>query len=98
MQAMRFYSLKFRYLLYSKFVGLYRIRSDHHIVSPTISDFLSESLTGEDYLKESLILDSYLSHSSAAFFTIFNSSYTPYYKRRFVYAWQLDLSHRADTS
>ena len=40
-------------LIYSKFVGLYIIGSYHHILSPTISDFLSESLTGEDYLKES---------------------------------------------
>ena len=54
MQAMRFYSLKFRYLLYTqKLVGLYRIGSYHHILSPTISDFLPESLTWEDYLKES---------------------------------------------
>ena len=40
-------------LIYSKFVGLYIIGSYHHILSPTISDFLSESLTQEDYLKES---------------------------------------------
>jgi len=40
-------------LIYSKFVGLYIIGSYHHILSPTISDFLSESLTWEDYLKES---------------------------------------------
>ena len=40
-------------LIYSKFVGLYMIGSYHHILSPTISNFLSEFLTGEDYLKES---------------------------------------------
>ena len=39
--------------IYSKIVGLYRIGSYHHILSPTISDFLPESLTWEDYLKES---------------------------------------------
>src|SRR5260370_41033034 len=40
-------------LIYSKLVGLYMIGSYHHILSPTISDFLSESHTQEDYLKES---------------------------------------------
>src|SRR5258708_37938812 len=40
-------------LIYSKLVGLYIIGSYHHILSPTISEFLSESLTQEDYLKES---------------------------------------------
>src|SRR5258708_26983931 len=40
-------------LIYSKLVGLYRIRSYHHILSPTISNFLPESLTWEDYLTES---------------------------------------------
>src|SRR5258706_6178078 len=64
-------------LIYSKFVGLYIIGSYHHILSPTISDFLSESLQGRIILRNPLVLDSYLSHSSAAFFTIFNSGYTP---------------------
>ena len=40
-------------LIYSKFVGLYITRSYHHILSPTISDFLSESLSEKDNLKES---------------------------------------------
>src|SRR5260221_10717153 len=40
-------------LIYSKLVGLYIIGSYHHILSPTISEFLSEFLTWEDYLKES---------------------------------------------
>src|SRR5258705_11272511 len=40
-------------LIYLKFVGLYMIVSYHHILSPTISDFLSESLSEKDNLKES---------------------------------------------
>jgi len=40
-------------LIYLKFVGLYMIGSYHHILSPTISDFLSESLSEKDNLTES---------------------------------------------
>src|SRR5258707_11404902 len=47
----RVYNLYISYILKVCWVVHYQIY--HHILSPTISDFLSESLTWEDYLKES---------------------------------------------
>src|SRR5258708_1318679 len=68
MQAMRFYSLKFRYLLYTQSL-LGCTESDlitiyYHPLSVT---FYQNPSQGRIILRNPLVLDSYLSHGSAAF-------------------------------
>ena len=64
-------------LIYSKFVGLYIIRYITIYYPPLSATFYQNPSHGRIILRNPLVLGLYLSHSSAAFFTIFNSSYTP---------------------
>ena len=64
-------------LIYSKLVGLYRIRYITIYYPPLSANFYWDPSHRRIILRNPLVLDSYLSHSSAAFLAIFNSSYTP---------------------
>ena len=62
-------------LIYLEFVEIV-----HHLITiyyhPLSATFYQNPSQERIILRNPLILDLYLSHSSAAFFTIFNSSYT----------------------